>query len=226
MKPSVCIIIPALDEEETLPILLGEVVGQVAEVIVVDNGSIDKTTSVAKDHGATVIFEPRRGYGQACLSGIQAAQRHDVIVFLDADLSDDAGYLTKLIEPILSGRADFVVSSRMGAESKKAMSWVQRYGNQFACHLMNWRWKAHYTDLGPFRAISMVALRVLEMRDLNYGWTVEMQIKACQKGLRIQELEVPYRQRMGGKSKVSGTLSGVVKAGSKILYVIAREAFL
>ncbi|MBL4679154.1 MAG: glycosyltransferase family 2 protein [Pseudomonadales bacterium] len=224
MKPSVCIIIPALNEEETLPVLLDMILSQVAEVIVVDNGSEDDTSLVAKSKGAKLVFEPRRGYGQACLSGIAAAQEHDILVFLDADLSDDPRVLSKLLEPILRGEADFVVSSRMGVESRKAMSWVQRNGNRFACLLMNWRWRANYTDLGPFRAITMAALKTLDMKDLNYGWTVEMQIKACKKRLRVRELEVPYGQRAGGKSKVSGTLSGVVKAGSKILYIIAKEA--
>jgi len=224
MKPSVCIIIPALNEEATLPILLGMIKGEVSEVIVVDNGSRDRTAILAKEHGAKVVHEARRGYGQACLSGISAAKKHDIVVFLDADLSDDPSYLPQLLAPILCGEADFVVSSRMGVESRKAMTWIQRVGNQFACLLMNWRWKANYTDLGPFRAITMATLNKLEMKDPNYGWTVEMQIKACKKQLRICELEVPYRLRAGGKSKVSGTVSGVVKAGSKILYVIAREA--
>jgi glycosyltransferase involved in cell wall biosynthesis len=224
MMNNVCLIIPALNEEASLPTLLAKVLGKVDEVFVVDNGSTDNTAFIARENGASVIIEPQRGYGRACLAGIKAAKGYDIVVFMDGDMSDDPDCLPQLIRPILNNEMDFVVSTRMGPESQKAMSFLQRNGNQFACFLMKLIWNAKFTDLGPFRAISTQALSRLKMKDGNYGWTVEMQIKACKKQLRCAELSVPYQMRLAGKSKVSGTISGSIKAGVKILWVIFFEA--
>lgn len=219
-----CLVIPAFNEAESLAVLLPQVIDKVTKVIVVDNGSTDDTSNVARIAGAQVINEPRRGYGQACLAGIQAALPCDIVIFMDADLCDDPEFLQALISPLLEGDADFVLGSRMGAEAKKYLSPIQRHGNRFACWLMRLRWQSTYTDLGPFRAISTMALEKLNMSDTNYGWTVEMQIKAVRLELCIQEISVPYCHRQFGCSTVSGTLTGIIKAGAKILYVIAREA--
>lgn len=223
-KNIIHMIIPALNERETLPLLLKEVRHKVAKVIVVDNGSDDDTALVAKAGGAHVIVEPQRGYGRACLTGVAAAGPCDVLVFMDADFCDDPAKLEALVAPILRDEADFVLGSRMGPGAKESLSFPQFFGNRLACVLMRLFWGARFTDLGPFRAITPDALTRLDVRDQNFGWTVEMQISAVRHHLRIKEIPVPYRNRIHGKSKISGTLNGVLKAGYKILYVIAREA--
>ena len=223
-EPVVRLIIPALNEADSLPHLLASLPAGIDEVIVVDNGSSDATAQVAHGAGARVVSEPRRGYGQACLTGIAALRRCDVIVFLDADLCDDPARLGDLVQPIFEGRADMVLGTRMYPEVSAALTLPQRFGNRLACRLMRLFWGGRYTDLGPFRAISPAALQRLGMRDRDFGWTVEMQIKAARIGLSVREIPVPYRRRRFGRSKVSGTVSGVVGAGYKILYVIFREA--
>lgn len=237
-RPSVAVVIPALDEEQSLPLVLAAIPRDLHDLVVVgDNGSRDRTAEVAALAGAIVATEPRRGYGSACLAALEIVEGRvapksahargtdrlplqgcDVVVFLDADFSDDPRDLESLVAPILSGTADFVVGSRTrDAASRAALTRQQRFGNALACFLLRVLFDARYTDLGPFRAIRMDALRHLAMRDRDYGWTVEMQLKARVAGLRVVEIPVRYRLRAAGKSKVSGTIAGSVRAGWKIL---------
>ena len=229
---SVVVVIPALNEESSLPLVLGDL-PEVGRVIVVDNGSVDGTARVAADTGAIVVTEPNRGYGAACLAGLgkirQSIVAGDpaprVVVFLDADYSDHPNLLPQLVEPILDGSTDFVLGSRLQGEREPgAMPPQSVYGNRLACFLMRLRFGARYSDLGPFRAIEYDSLCALNMVDRNFGWTVEMQIKAARVGLRTLEIPVPYRRRIG-TSKISGTIPGTIKAGSKILYLIGLYGF-
>lgn len=223
-EPRIVVIIPAVDEEEAIGLVLAEVPPVVAEVIVVDNGSSDRTAEVARVAGARVVAEPRRGYGQACLAGIAAAEGADVLVFLDGDHSDYPGQLPDLVAPILAGEADLVIGSRsLGRRSPGAHPWHAIFGTRLSVGLMNLLIGTRATDLGPFRAITAAALRSLEMQDRGFGWTVEMQVKASRRGLRVEEVPVDYRPRIG-RSKVSGTVSGTIRAGAKILGTIARHA--
>jgi glycosyltransferase involved in cell wall biosynthesis len=220
----ISVIIPAVDEEEAIGLVVEEVPSLVQEVIVVDNGSRDRTAEVARAAGARVVREERRGYGRACLAGIAAADRPDVFVFLDGDRSDYPAQLREVVAPILEGRADMVIGSRnLGRREAGAHPWHAVLGTKVCVALMNATAGSKATDLGPFRAITAEALRRLGMSDPNYGWTVEMQIKAARAGLRVVEVPVDYRPRIG-RSKVSGTVSGTVKAGGKILSLIARSA--
>jgi glycosyltransferase involved in cell wall biosynthesis len=223
-EPRIVVIIPAVDEEEAIGLVLAEVPPVVSEVIVVDNGSRDRTAEVARAAGARVVHEPRRGYGQACLTGIAAAQGADVFVFLDGDHSDYPSQLVEVLAPILAGEADLVIGSRnLGHRAAGAHPLHATLGTRFCVGLMNLLIGTRATDLGPFRAITASALGRLGMRDRNFGWTVEMQVKAARHGLRVREVPVDYRPRIG-QSKVSGTLSGTVRAGAKILGTIARHA--
>lgn len=217
-------IIPAIDEEQAIGLVVAGVPGGVAEIVVVDNGSHDATADVARAAGARVVREPRRGYGQACLTGIEAARDADVLVFLDADHSDDPSQLPAVIAPILAGEADMVVGSReLGRRAPGAHPWHAVLGTRLSVGLMNLLAGTRATDLGPFRAITADGLRRLDMRDRDFGWTVEMQLKAAARGLRVVEVPVNYRPRIG-RSKVSGTVSGSLRAGAKILGLIARHA--
>ena len=229
---AVVVIIPALNEEQALPHVLRDL-PVVGRVIVVDNGSTDATAEFAARDGALVVKEPRRGYGSACLCGLNEIERliaagastPRIVVFVDADYSDHPDLLPKLVAPILAGAADFVLGSRLlGEREPGAMPFVSLFGNRFACFLMRILFGAKFTDLGPFRAIAYEKLRELSMCDTNFGWTIEMQIKAVRAGLTCIEIPVPYRCRIG-QSKISGTISGVVKAGTKILWTIARYGF-
>lgn len=222
------VVIPALNEQDSLPLVLASIPSQlVREVVVVDNGSTDETARVAAKAGARVVSEPVRGYGAACLRGLDELARQpggppEIVVFLDADYSDHPDEMPALLAPIQEGEADLVLGSRLaGIREPGAMPPQSVWGNRLACLLMRLLFGARYTDLGPFRAIRWPALERLAMCDRNFGWTVEMQIKAARLGLRVREVPVSYRRRIG-VSKISGTVSGTVRAGSKILYLIAR----
>lgn len=225
-------IIPALDEEEALPGVLAELgATRVRRVVVVDNGSADRTREVARAAGARVAEEPRRGYGAACLRGIAECARlsppADVLVFLDADGADDPAELDALLAPIERGEADLVLGSRVldsGRVESGALTPQARAGNLVATLLIRALYGVRHTDLGPYRAITTSALARLEMRDLDWGWTAEMQVKAIRRGLRVVEVPASWRRRRGGRSKISGTVRGVIGAGYKIVTTIARHA--
>ena len=225
------VLIPALDEEESLPKVLGDLQSvareaRIRRVVVVDNGSSDGTERVARQNGAEVIHEPRRGYGSACLTGIAhlSADPPDIVAFLDADYSDHPEELPKIVGPIFSGEADLVVGSRVAGEAEPGALLPQaRFGNWLACTLIERIHGYRYTDLGPFRAIRWDALGRLRMRDDGFGWTVEMQLKALEAGLAVREVPVRYRPRIG-RSKITGTVRGTLLAGTKILWTIGRHA--
>ena len=224
VAPRIVVIIPALDEEEAIGAVVREIPPIVHEVIVVDNGSRDRTPEAARAAGARVVSEPRRGYGHACLAGIAAAGDADVFVFLDGDHSDYPAQLVDVVAPILEGRADLVIGSRQrGRREAGAHPWHAVLGTRACVGLMNLLAGSRATDLGPFRAITAEALQRLDMRDRNYGWTVEMQVKAARQGMRVVEVPVDYRPRIG-RSKVSGTVRGTVGAGTKIIATILRHA--
>ena len=220
----IAVIIPAYNEEASVGPVLSDVPAWVDQVVVADNASTDHTAAVATEHGATVVHEPERGYGAACLRAMEALDAPDIVVFLDADYSDDPAEMAGLVDPILSGDAEVVIGSRvLGRCEPGALTPQQRYGNWLACLLMHWIFGVRHTDLGPFRAIRWPTLIELEMADRNWGWTVELQVKAAKRRIRALEVPVSYRRRIG-KSKISGTVRGVVSAGFKILYTIGKEA--
>jgi glycosyltransferase involved in cell wall biosynthesis len=217
-------VIPALDEEATVRAVVERVLPFVHEVVVVDNGSRDRTPEEAEAGGARVVREPRRGYGRACLTGIAALGPVDAILFLDADLADVPEEAPAVLEPIRDGRADLVIGSRvLGRAERGALLPQARFGNALATFLMRILFAARATDLGPFRAVRADAYRRLGMRDETWGWTVEMQVRAARLGFRTVEVPVSYRKRVG-RSKITGTLKGAVKAGWKILATIFRHA--
>jgi glycosyltransferase involved in cell wall biosynthesis len=227
----VFVIIPALNEAEALPKVLGDL-PEVGGVVVVDNGSTDATAAVAIGLSAMVVYEPRRGYGSACLSGLSAIEsliesgqaNPEIIAFVDADYGDHPDLLPMIVQPICQGGYDFVLGSRLlGTREPGAMPPQAVWGNRLACLLMRIVWRVRYTDLGPMRAIRLSTLRQLQMCDPNYGWTVEMQIKAARADVRFLEVPVPYRKRVG-VSKISGTISGTIRAGYKILATIFRHS--
>jgi glycosyltransferase involved in cell wall biosynthesis len=217
-------IIPALDEERTIGSVVAAVDRDlVDEVIVADNGSRDHTAINASAAGATVVGETRRGYGSACLAGIRAAGDAELLVFLDGDGSDDPQEIPLLLNEMHQTTADLVIGSRtIGAAEPGALTTTQRFGNALTCSLVRLLWGARYTDLGPFRAIRRAALDRLEMGDPDFGWTIEMQVKAAQQGLRVVEVPVACRLRRGGRSKVSGDIVGSLRAGQRILGYVAR----
>jgi glycosyltransferase involved in cell wall biosynthesis len=222
------VIIPALNEEEAIVNVLADIPREiVAEIIVVDNGSSDNTKKVAESAGATVLQEPLRGYGAACLKGINYVKEHapntDIIIFLDADYSDHPEEMAEVIAPILNNDIDMVIGSRaLGKREKGSLTPVQAFGNWLSGKLLGLLYKADFTDLGPFRAIKFNQLLALDMQDKNYGWTVEMQVKAAKRNLNFTEVPVSYRNRIG-ESKVSGTVKGSILAGYKILYTIFKN---
>lgn len=215
------VIIPAFNEEKSIGLVLSDLPREVDEIVVIDNGSTDETAAEAKKGGATVLYEPRKGYGFACLAGIEhlkaKANQGDIVVFLDGDYSDYPEELTALITPILQQKALFVLGTRVTPQLEKgALTPQQRFGNELATTLMKWIYGSTFTDLGPFRAIEWKTLMQLNMNDKTYGWTVEMQLKILKKAIPYLEVPVRYRPRIGF-SKVSGTLKGTLMAGYKIL---------
>jgi glycosyltransferase involved in cell wall biosynthesis len=216
------IVIPARNEEAAIGLVLDEIPrDRVSSVIVVDNGSTDRTADVARARGAVVVEEPTPGYGAACLAGIARTDASvDIIVILDADHSDYPADLPRLLGPIAAGEADFVIGSRvLGAAEPGALPWNQRWGNWLACRLLHILYGVRFTDMGPFRAIRRDALLALGMRDRTFGWNAEMQARALIAGLRIREVPVRYRRRTG-RSKISGTVRGTLRAGTRIIATI------
>lgn len=223
MASKVSVIIPAYNEESSIGLVLDALPqNTLHEIIVVNNASTDRTADAAREHGARVVDETRRGYGQACLAGMAALDDPDIVVFLDGDFSDYPEEIAGLLAPIESGSADFVLGSRMILpESRRALLPQARHGNRLAVFLIQLFFRHRYTDLGPFRAIRYESLRQLNMQDTNFGWTVEMQIKAVRHHLKILEIPVKYRDRIG-VSKITGTVSGTFRAGTKIIYTIFK----
>lgn len=223
------VIIPVFNESGSIGHVLSDIPGDwVEEVIVVNNGSTDNTAEVARSKGATVLLESRKGYGSACLQGMAyiqdkpAEQQPDIVVFIDGDYSDYPEQLPELVKPILEDGYDMVIGSRAkGKRIKGSMAPQQIFGNWLATNMIRILFRARYSDLGPFRAITWNALQTLQMRDTNYGWTVEMQVKAAKKKLRFTEIPVDYRPRIG-VSKVTGTVKGTVMAGYKIITTILK----
>lgn len=227
MTQRAALIIPALNEEPAIGHTLDLVPRNLyREVIVADNGSIDRTADVARAQGATVVFEPERGYGAACLCAIRALPADiEAVVFMDADASDEPGEAALLLAPILEGRADLVIGSRtLGRADPGSLEPHQIFGNRVAVLMVRLLYRHGYTDLGPFRAIRADALRSLGMRDRGYGWTIEMQIKALRRKLRIMEVPVSYHRRIG-VSKISGNWRAAIAAGAKITWTVLRLAF-
>ena len=223
------VIIPALNEEKAIAKVIADIPEAVTEVVVIDNGSTDLTSEVAREAGATVLKESRAGYGYACLKGIaylkDKQKDGDIIVFLDGDYSDYPEELISLVAPIEKGNYDLVIGTRNNPLLQKgALTPQQRFGNALATRLMALFYGGKYTDLGPFRAITLDALNRLKMQDKTYGWTVEMQLKALKYKLKYTEVPVNYRPRIG-ESKVSGTIKGTIMAGYKILGWIFIHAF-
>ncbi len=224
--PIVDVIIPAFNEERSIYKVIGDIPALVRYVVVANNNSTDRTAEVATAAGAQVVFEPQKGYGKACLTAMNWIQQQevqpDILVFLDGDYSDYPQELELLIAPIATGIVDFVLGSRsLGEREAGSMTIPQVFGNELATTLMRWMYGAKFSDLGPFRAIHWEKLLSLGMVDQNFGWTIEMQIKAHQAGLSYVEVPVTYRKRIG-VSKVSGTVKGVIGAGYKIIFTIFK----
>ena len=221
----VSVIIPALNEELSISMVIDDLPKDIIDdIIVVDNGSSDSTVSVAEKAGARVLKETTRGYGAACLKGISLAQDPDIIVILDGDYSDYPDRISLLLDPIIEQEYDMVLGSRvLGKAEKGSLTMPQIIGNRLATCLIAKVTGFKYTDMGPFRAIKKEKIKDLKMKDKNYGWNVEMQIKAVKHGFKIKEVPVDYRNRIG-ESKISGTVSGVIKAGTKIIYSVFKYA--
>ncbi len=221
--PQVSLIIPAFNEAANLAILLPLLTPlALGQVIVVDNNSTDDTAQVAADCGAQVISETDQGYGAACWAGMGALDEAcTVVCFLDADLQDDPDRLPELVDPLLADSFDMVIGTRpRSLQEAGAMTLQQAFGNWLATWLIRLGWGYHYSDLGPFRAIRRESLDQLQMRDRRYGWTVEMQIRAVEEELRIEQVALPYRCRRSGRSTISGTLKGTLLAGYWILSTV------
>ncbi len=219
------LLIPALNEAESIGRVLGQIPkGLFSQVVVVDNGSEDRTAEVARAAGACVVREPQRGYGQACLAGLERLHPETAAVaFMDADLSDDPADLARLVRLYDEGGWDLVIGSRvLGNAQPGSLTLPQRFGNWLSTRLIRWLWHVPFTDLGPMRMVGRHALDALHLRDRDFGWNVEMQAKAARLRMRVSEIPVSYRRRASGKSKISGTLIGSVRAGVKILWTIYR----
>lgn len=231
-RPTAAVVIPALNEEATIGEQVAEVLAvaarpdlpaRIAEVIVVDNGSDDRTAWRARSAGATVVSEPRRGYGRACAAGVEAAGDVELIVLMDGDRSDRIDELPLLLAPLLAGEADLVIGSRvLGSYEPGSLLPQQRFGNWLAARLLRLLYGVRVTDVGPFRVIRRRQLVSLGMRETTYGWSVEMIARAARRGLWVREVPVSYRKRAGGDSKVSGNLTASVRAGGRILATIFR----
>ena len=224
--PRVDVVTPAFNEEESLPLVLAVIPRPpVDRIIVVDNNSTDRTAQIATACGATVVREQRPGYGSACLAGLDYLRRNhppDIVVFLDADFSDHPEELTAVIRPLIAQEADLVIGSRtLGDREPGALLPQARIGNLIACKMIQVLYGHRYTDLGPFRAIRWSALEKLEMSDPDFGWTAEMQVKALRHDLRVKDVPVSYRRRVG-VSKITGTVKGTVLAGYKIIFTVLR----
>lgn len=225
------VLIPALNEERAIEKVIRAIqrIGKqnITHIIICNNGSTDETARIARDAGATVVDELRKGYGFACLKGmafleaLPVVEQPDVVVFIDGDFSDYPEQLPWLTDLIEQGQADLVIGSRVARASAGALTLPQQFGNWLATRLIHYIYRVEFSDLGPFRAIRWQALRALEMQDKTFGWTVEMQVKAAKQGLRCAEVAVDYRPRIG-VSKVSGTVRGSVLAGYKILTTIFK----
>jgi glycosyltransferase involved in cell wall biosynthesis len=226
--PEIVVIIPALDEEKAIGQVLAHIPNNlVSEVVVVDNNSSDATAEVARNSGATVVHESRKGYGFACLKGIEYVlsrpKKADILVFLDADCSDNPEEMTSLIQPIIKQGYDMVIGSRfLGRRQKGAMHWHQVLGNRLVVMLISALYGVRYTDLGPFRAIKLDKLLSLDMKEKTFGWTAEMQAKAAKQKLRFFEVPVSYRARIG-RSKISGTVKGTIGAGYNMLTALLKN---
>ncbi|MBG6062273.1 glycosyltransferase involved in cell wall biosynthesis [Flavobacterium sp. CG_9.1] len=223
------VIIPAYNEEKAIAHVIKEIPNLVSEIIVISNNSTDNTIKVATEAGATVLSENRKGYGYACLKGMEYISNQeikpDIVVFLDGDFSDYPQDLTQLIAPILNENIDFVVGSRVARlREKHSMTPQQIFGNWLATTLMKTFFNARFTDLGPFRAIKYEKLIALQMEDKTYGWTVEMQLKVLKQKMSYVEIHVRYKNRIG-VSKVSGTVKGSIMAGIKIIGWIFKYTF-
>ena len=227
-QPRISVIIPVLNEEASIGAVLDDIPSVLnPEVLVVDNGCTDRTIPVAQARGARIVTAKQRGYGAACYAGTLAATG-EILVYLDGDYSDYPEEMVLLVEPILIGQADLVLGSRLarGDLPREAMPFQQRFGNWLTAFLMRRLYRIPVTDLSPFRAVRKEALLALEMREMTFGWPTEMMVKAARAGWRIKEIPVHYRPRLGGKSKISGTLRGTILAGYYILITTFRYALV
>jgi glycosyltransferase involved in cell wall biosynthesis len=229
VKPIIDIIIPAYNEEDSIAKVINDIdKALVREIVVVDNGSSDQTAKIAGQAGATVLSEYKKGYGSACLRGIEHISSKlvtpDIVVFIDADFSDHPQEMNQLITPIAEAEFDLVIGSRtLGKREKGSMAPQQIFGNWLATGMMRLFYQIHFTDLGPFRAIRWKKLLELNMQDQTYGWTIEMQLKAAKQKFKYAEVPVSYRKRIG-MSKISGTMKGTILAGYKIISTILKHA--
>jgi glycosyltransferase involved in cell wall biosynthesis len=232
LLPTIGVVIPALNEEATIADQVAEILtvarqsnlpARIEQVVVVDNGSTDRTAQQAAAAGAMVVSEPRRGYGRACFTGVLATGDVDLVVQMDGDRSDRFDELPLLLQPLLAGEADLVIGSRtLGSFEPGSLLPQQRFGNWLAAQLLRLLYGARVTDIGPFRVIRRRDLLAMGMREMTYGWSVEMIARAAQNGLRLREVPVTYRRRAGGESKVSGNLVASVRAGARITATILR----
>jgi glycosyltransferase involved in cell wall biosynthesis len=227
LRPKVCLIIPALNESSAIGKVIDDIPNELVDkVIIVDNGSTDNTSNIAKTHGATVILETKRGYGNACMAGISFLEKlpPEIVAFIDGDYSSDPKGIDKVLMPILKDEADLVIGCRSSSKMEKgSMPLHAKFGNWFALSLINMLYGRSFEDLGPFRAIKWENLKSLKMKSPTYGWTVEMMVKALRRKMRITEVEVSYRKRIG-KSKISGTVTGTMKAGYHIVATIIHNS--